>query len=197
MAEFVAVLDEATRVYAPARFSEHTLVSVKNSVVVGVRVDDGPTRSATNINPEGRLHERSWGSMPDELAFSTQAFFRAIYEMRNVGWGRNYDCHGYASFALRHTEDMTWPEGSKPPSLFTAEMPMAPLLHQKYSGYAMFDRATNAGVHSIIALPKKHGIIPECLAVQGVGGPLVVAETKQVEKLYGKSYFYRVHRISR
>lgn len=193
MAEFVAVLDTHERRVTNG-FNQ--LITVTDSTVIGLRVNDGPTLTPPNVQRSGRVSERLW-DMPDTLAFATQAFYAAIQcQGQDIPNGHIYDCHAYHDFAFGLSKNMTRSgvDGSLA-ELQRERLATFPLEMKPWEGYILTRDMGNkkrGRVHSFIALPRKYLVLPECLGVAGKDGPLTVSRTSLQPRLYGGDKFYRV-----
>ena len=197
MAEFVAVVDEAVRSY---NSPNGETVCIKNATVIGLRVNDGPTIEDSNPNPiGGKVYERCWTSMPDNLAFATEAFYKVIYQQRNIPNGFYYDCHAYHRYAMGYSNSPVVPNGTPSPWVNPAEASIPPLLLLPYRGYGLLRPRTDsdsgtgtiASVHSFITLSRRFGIMPpECLGVEYIGGKMSISGTGKMLDRYGAVAFY-------
>jgi hypothetical protein len=193
MAEFVAVLDKHER---QIKNDLGESVKLTDSTVVGLRINDGPTHTMPSYEAQGKLHERSW-AMPDDLAFTTEDFFKTILRDKQIPDGHIYDCHQYYNYATHLTQDMTRSQDVKTQRIVREKLATFPSEMKPWAGYALLRTrglkpAEFINVHSLIALPKRHGIVPESMAVAGIGRNLVVANTNTLPRVYSGQKFYRI-----
>lgn len=196
MAEFIAVLDRHERRIVN---DLDQVVNITDSTVVGLRVNDGPTvtSNSKNTRPVGKTYERMW-RMPDDLAFATEAFYRAVYCEQSVPQGHIYDCHSYLDYVLRYLPSMTRPEGEDASGMVRSKLAVFPSEMKPWVGYTLFRTkgldapGDIAGVHSFLALPRRYGILLESLSVAGIYGPMVVARPNSFRRIYGGQKFHQI-----
>lgn len=190
MAEFVAVLDKKDRFSVDPALDRFVVTS--DSTVVGVRVDDGSTLTHADYRPLGKPYERCW-RMPDELAFATEAFFDAVYANPRVEGV--VDCHAYVAYALGLTPNMARSSVHERPLPYRLKPnPVPSIAMLAWKGYLLerIKEPVPGGVHSLIAMPRRNGVIPECIGVTGVGGNMVVAKTRTLPHVYAGQQFHRI-----
>lgn len=195
MAELVATLDKQERPF----INDVDQYTVENNlVVVGLRVNDGSTLTATNLEVRGKPHERSWKNVPDDLAFAAEAFYRVMFVDREIPQGHFYDCQAFCNYVLGYSEYPTRRSADDLPALAGQRLATFPFEMRPWVGYALLrnkapaSRISPKHVHSIIALPRRYGVFPESLGVTGDGGYMVVARTANLPKQYYGQRFYEL-----
>jgi len=200
MAEFVAVVRDEPREYNVR--PDGAIVKAACSVILGVRVDNGQT--VMDSNPEskqGKVYERHWGGMPDDLAFATEAFYTAIFKERQIPNGHYYECHVYQRFALGYSKSPTLQKGTQVAPVDPTELPTPPILVGPYRGFGLYrhpraDKQVSVGwVHSLISLPHRTFrslLNPESIGVEGVDGKMIISDIGCLSKVYDADGLYRV-----